>query len=207
MLKHVMYELRNAWRSLILKCRFPHHAIVIHPTSWIGGTAALRIYPSGSGNIRIGKNCWIEEYSRITTHGGDVEIGDGSSVNDFTVIRGGGGVRIGNCVRIGPHCVLIGASHKYDRTDIPIGEQGLTLQPVIVEDGVWIGANCTVLCGVTVGEGSIIGAGSVVTRSIPPYTVAVGNPAKVTRDRKADHRRIQGAVDNQGVYGDGTQER
>jgi len=172
-------------RSFILFLRFPTNRIRIAPSARVPWRCSIRAFRGDEGHIVIGANCWIEEYARIGTYGGSVELGRDCSVNDFTVIRGGGGVRIGAGVHIGPHCVLSGISHSIDRVDIPICEQGKIRRPIVIEDDVWIGASVTVLDGVTIGRGAVIGAGSVVIRPIPAYAVAVGNPARVVRMRTA----------------------
>jgi acetyltransferase-like isoleucine patch superfamily enzyme len=99
-------------------------------------------------------------------------------------IESSGGVQIGERVLVGPRTCIISANHA-----IPLGHgqifgAGRVDGPVVIENDVWIGANVIVLPGVTIGEGAVIGAGSVVTRSIPPMTVAVGNPACVKRARR-----------------------
>ena len=111
-------------------------------------------------------------------------IGERSGVNVNTWINAMGGVTIGNDVIIGPFVVIHSANHKFDRLDIPIQKQGWEKLSVNIEDDVWIGANTVILPGVTIGKGSVIGAGAVVTRDIPPYSVAVGVPSKVIRNRK-----------------------
>lgn len=88
------------------------------------------------------------------------------------------GIIIGNNVAIGPNVVIFTATHNYQYLDLP--DEAAT---VTVEDNVWIGGNSTILPGVTIGEGCVIGAGSTVTKSIPPYTIAVGNPAVVIKRR------------------------
>lgn len=183
--KHLSQFFSLRAKSTLFRLRFFGKPISIHPTTRLGAGSVIRIFPSGDSHwIKIGAHCWIEENVRIMTYGGNIEIGHHSSVNDFTVIRGGGGIKIGNNVRIGPHCVLSGISHRFDRTDIPISEQGPVRKPIIIEDDVWIGANSTVIDGVTVTTGVVVGAGSVVTRTIPPYTIVAGNPARVIRHRK-----------------------
>ncbi|UUM13458.1 acyltransferase [Clostridiaceae bacterium HFYG-1003] len=85
---------------------------------------------------------------------------------------------------MGPECQIWTVNHKTDRVDIPIKYQGNSKeQPVIIEDGVWIGSRVTILPGVRVGKHSVVGAGAVVTKDISPYSVAVGNPAKVVKNR------------------------
>ena len=88
-------------------------------------------------------------------------------------------IHIGADVFIGPGTCLACADHAIDPTERAMGIG--TSKPITLEKGVWLGANCTVCGGVTIGEGSIIGAGSVVTKDIPPGVIAVGNPCKVMR--------------------------
>lgn len=103
------------------------------------------------------------------------------SINRNTVIRGK--VRIGEHVSIAPNCMIIGANHKFEDITKPIKTQGVETRGIEIESDVWVGANCVVLDGVTIGKGSIIGAGAVVTKSIPSMSVAVGNPCRVIKQR------------------------
>jgi acetyltransferase-like isoleucine patch superfamily enzyme len=122
----------------------------------------------------------------------NLRIGKNSGWNWGTWINAQGGVEVGSNVLIGPGCIIHSANHKFDRADIPIRMQGYIKAQVRIEDDCWLGANVIVLPGVTIGKGSVIGAGSVVTENIPPYSVAVGNPAKVIRSRKTSETDPQG---------------
>lgn len=116
---------------------------------------------------------------------GHIKIGSNTKISPYTIIQGNGkGVSIGKNGLIAGHCLLISANHNFDRLDIPITEQKENSKGIVIEDDVWIGAGCRILDGVTIGQGSVIGAGSVVNKSIPPYSVAVGIPAKVIKSRK-----------------------
>jgi galactoside O-acetyltransferase len=74
--------------------------------------------------------------------------------------------------------------HRFDRTDVPIHGQGVTSRGVVIEDNVWIGMNVSILDGVRIGNGSIVGAGAVVTKDVPANAIVVGNPARVLRFRE-----------------------
>lgn len=137
----------------------------------------------GKGIINIGKNCVIHDYAMVLTYGGSIEIGDNCSINPFSILYGHGGLKIGNCVRIAAHTIIIPANHIYSDIKIPIYLQGETTEGITIEDDVWIGAGCRILDGVRIGKGSVIGAGSVVTESIPEYSVAVGIPARIIQKR------------------------
>lgn len=135
------------------------------------------------GRCVIGRNCVINDNVEVRASDSDfIVIGDYVSINRNTLVIGK--VKIGNSVSIAPNCVIVGSNHIFDDPNKTIKEQGISTKGIIIEDDVWIGANVTVLDGVTIGSGSIIGGGSVVTKNIPPYSVSVGNPAKVIKYRK-----------------------
>lgn len=135
------------------------------------------------GNIRIGDNCYISCGVQLLTHGGDINIGNNCTINPMTVIYGQGGVDIGNNVRIAAHCVIVPSNHIFRETTIPIYKQGLSKKGIIISNDVWLGAGVKVLDGVTIGEGCVVGANSVVNKSLDPYGVYVGIPAKKIKSR------------------------
>jgi len=134
--------------------------------------------------IRIAKSAIINPTALLDPETGWIEIGAHSTVNEFCALRGDGGIKIGNGVRIALHTVIICSQHHFERLDVPIWKQGTYSKPIVIEDDVWIGAHCTILGGVTIGAHSVIGAHSLVTKDIPPYSVAYGVPAKVRRSRR-----------------------
>jgi len=114
-----------------------------------------------------------------------ISIGDYSSIGMNCVVQGG--VKIGNNVMMGPQVFIYTQNHNHDRTDIPMIAQGYEEEkPVVIGDDVWIGSRVTILPGVHIGEGAIIGASSVVTKDVPAYSIVGGNPAKVIKSRKTD---------------------
>jgi acetyltransferase-like isoleucine patch superfamily enzyme len=106
-----------------------------------------------------------------------------SSLNEDIHLNGYGGINIGDRVLIGHRTTFFSDEHKFEDPDTLIWYQGRNPAPIFVEDDVYIGCNVVILSGITIGKGSIIGAGSIVTRDIPPYSIAVGSPAKVVRQR------------------------
>lgn len=118
-----------------------------------------------------------------TAHGFFV-LGEHSYIGCNAVMGAGGGIRIGNNVLIGQSVNIHAERHVYIDGTCLIREQGVTYQGVIVEDDVWIGSKATILDGVTIGRGAVVGAGAVVTKSIPPYSIVVGVPAKVIGVRR-----------------------
>jgi acetyltransferase-like isoleucine patch superfamily enzyme len=111
-----------------------------------------------------------------------IRIGKDSLIGEFSVIRGQGGVTIGDRVYTSPMTQLIAVDHVFDDPARPFIEQGITAQGIVVEDDVWLGSNVVVTDGVRIGKGAVVAAGAVVTRDIPPHSVAAGVPAKVIRE-------------------------
>lgn len=123
--------------------------------------------------ISIGRRCRIHKNTSIGKNSG---VGFGCEINN--------GVTIGDNVMMGPHVLIYTQNHCTANPDVPMREQGMTeIRPVIIEDDVWLGARVCILPGVTIGKGSVIGACAVVSKDIPPYSIAVGNPARVVKSR------------------------
>lgn len=144
----------NSARSLF------YHLVLKH----VGGNLVIskHVIVSGPRNLSIGNNVFI---------------------NVGCILHAEGGLSIGDDTKIGPYTTVWTTNHIFERTDVPIRLQGLSLTPVLIGPNVWIGASVTILAGVTIGEGAVIGAGAVVTKDVPPYSVAVGNPAQVVKRR------------------------
>lgn len=112
-----------------------------------------------------------------------ISVGDRSSVGLDASLHGP--VTVGRDVMMGPEVLIYALSHATGRTDIPMIDQGdRPPNPVTIEDDVWIGARAIILPGVTIGRGSVVGAGAVVTKSVPEYSVVAGNPARIVKSRK-----------------------
>lgn len=127
----------------------------------------------------VGKNVNIE---RMAIFGKNVEIGDNSGIGINCVLQGR--VLIGANVMMGPEVWIYTRNHKHDRVDIPMIEQGFEDEKcVVINDDVWIGSRVTILPGVVIGKGAIIGTGSVVTKSVPEYSIVAGNPAIIVKHR------------------------
>lgn len=128
----------------------------------------------------LGRNSTVEDFSTINNGVGDVVIGDNTRIGISNILIGP--VTIGNEVRMGQHIILSGLNHGYQNVTAPPRMQEVTISEIKVEDEAWIGANSAVIAGVTIGKHAVIAAGSVVTKDIPPYSVAVGNPARVIKN-------------------------
>ena len=143
----------------------------------------VRIVSEKGGGISIGDGSKIGTFSIIEDRGGFIKIGKNTAINSFSVLYGHGGLTIGDNVIAATHLIIVPSGHNFEDSDRPILEQGETKLGVTIQDNVWIGARVTVLDGVTIGEGSVIGAGAVVTKDVPPMSVAVGIPARVVKQR------------------------
>jgi acetyltransferase-like isoleucine patch superfamily enzyme len=107
-----------------------------------------------------------------------IKIGADSLVGEYSVIRGQGGVEIGDRVYTSPFTQIIAVNHVFDDPTRPFVEQGITAEGIVIEDDVWLGAGAIITDGVRVGKGAVVAAGAVVTRDVPPHTVVGGVPAK-----------------------------
>lgn len=136
-------------------------------------------------SISLGSEVTILEGSKLHAHaGGKIGIGSRVCINSNVLMGASenGEIHLGNDVLIGPNVVLRASNHAYERKDLPINRQGHTGGKIVIEDDVWIGANAVILPDVTIGRGSVIGAGAVVNQSIPPNCLAVGVPARVKKE-------------------------
>ncbi|WP_423145926.1 acyltransferase [Rubrolithibacter danxiaensis] len=137
----------------------------------------LDVFPFN--NFQLGPQSVIEDFSTINNGVGDVIIGKKSIIGIGNVIIGP--VSIGNNVMLAQNIVISGLNHGFEDISTPPSAQKVVTKDITISDDVWIGANCVVTAGVKIGKHSVIGAGSIVTKDIPDYCVAVGNPAKIIK--------------------------
>jgi acetyltransferase-like isoleucine patch superfamily enzyme len=162
-----------------------------------------------ANNIRLGQGVYLDEGSylhacpngieigpeTIVMHGAvlhvynfrnmpqsGIQIGRNSLVGEYTVIRGQGGVVIGDRVYTSPFTQIIAVNHVFDDPERPFVEQGITAEGIIIEDDVWLGAGAIITDGVRVGRGAVVAAGAVVTEDVRPHTVVGGVPARVLKE-------------------------
>lgn len=127
----------------------------------------------------LGKRSVVESFSCVNNAVGDVIIGECSRVGlNNTVI---GPVTIGNHVNLAQGVVVTGLNHGFSDAARRIDEHKVVTSQVVIDDDVWVGANCVITPGVHIGSHCVIGAGSVVTHDIPPHSLALGTPAKVVK--------------------------
>jgi len=134
--------------------------------------------------IRIDTGSRIERNTRINSgFGGSIRIGKNVLVDEGTHIMAQISISVGDYSQISSNCFIADFNHVYKSRNIPIVMQGYKRKPVVIGRDVWIGSHSVILPGVTIGDGAVIGAGSVVTKDIEAFSVAVGNPAKIIKRR------------------------
>jgi acetyltransferase-like isoleucine patch superfamily enzyme len=169
-------EIRAAWRRLIDRGKV---RIGADPRIARG----VRFNVKCGGTITLGARCRLHAGSILAPSGGYIELGDDCSLNPYSILYGHGGLKIGNGVRIAAHTVIIPSNHGFDDLTQPIFQQRSGGKGVVIEDDVWIGANCTILDGVRIAKGCVIGAGSVVSKSTEPLGIYGGVPARLIKTR------------------------
>lgn len=133
--------------------------------------------------VTVARGCSIKSSSVLWTTSKGFVMGNNSSLGDFSFVGAAGGVKIGSNVLGGQRLSFHSENHNYKDASRPIREQGVRREGIVVEDDCWLGTGSIFLDGVTVGRSSVVAAGSVVTRSIPPYSIVAGVPAKVIGTR------------------------
>jgi acetyltransferase-like isoleucine patch superfamily enzyme len=141
----------------------------------IGSYSRLEV---ASGSLCLGNNNQIYRFSQILTYKAKITIGSFNSIHPYVSITGPGNINIGSYVRIAPGAVIVAGSHVFEDSSKPIHNQGMRSKGIIIEDDVWIGAKATILDGVTIAKGTVVGTNAVVTKSTKPYEIYVGVPAK-----------------------------
>ena len=132
---------------------------------------------------QLGADTVIQTGLRVTNPE-RIVIGSNCNFARGVFITGGGGVTIGDWVGFGPDVKVWSVNHRFDDPDQPWLLQGWDMKPVVIEDDVWLGANVFLMPGVTIGKGAIVSACAVVGKSVPPYALVAGNPARVVGWRK-----------------------
>lgn len=181
-LRFLYFDIGFKLRYLFWKC------VLISSDGKIGRKAKIyegvRIVCNHSDAISIGDNVRILRNVTISTsESGKVSIGNNVHIGESTIIYSYQEITIKDNVIIGPHNIIVDVDHIYQDVDVPINKQGYNAKRVLIEDDVWVSSHCCIIKGVVIAEGSVIGAGSVVNKDIPHYSVACGVPAKVIKTR------------------------
>jgi galactoside O-acetyltransferase len=145
----------------------------------------IGIIITGGENIEIGNSVNISRFSGLHSQNGSIKMGSNISLNTNVVIGAsdGGEVIIGDHAMIGPNVVLRASDHNFADRLLPIMKQGHSGGRIVIGEDVWIGANATITRNVSIGSHSVIGAGSVVTKDVAPYSIVGGVPSKLIKYR------------------------
>lgn len=166
-----------------------------------------------AGNVRLGKGAYLDNGVYLHACPGGISVGAGSMVmknailhvynfrglprsgitigvrslvGEGSILRGQGGIVIGDDVYLGTLVQVLAVNHTFGDTSRPISQQGITAEGIRILDGAWVGSGAIILDGVRIGQNAVVGAGALVTRDVPDYCVAVGNPARIVRDLRHD---------------------
>ena len=141
----------------------------------------VRLQSLQKSPIHISNNVQIYDHSVIQSLGGEVVIGNNVIIGKYTTIQAQSSVTIEDDVLLASKIQFITNTHVYENPNTPIKYQNNISKPIVVKKGAWIGINCTILSGVTIGTNSVVGAGSVVNRDIPDYCIVAGAPARIIK--------------------------
>lgn len=166
-------ETRPRWFIRMLAPLYQHRGkhSVIHRSARMD-TPPYRKFSLGDYSV-------IESFACINNAVGEVIIGDHTRIGLHNTIIGP--VTIGNHVNLAQGITVTALNHNFDDSDKRIDEQGVSTTPVVIEDDIWIGANAVILPGVTIGHHSVVAAGAVVTKNVPPHSLVAGVPAKIIK--------------------------
>ena len=178
-------ELLRKLRSRLCVVWARAHGVRIESNCLLESSVVLsRGFASGrQGEIRLQAGAQLLQGACLEARGGSIVVGSNAFIGQYAVIYGQGGVTIGDHALISMHCRILSSNHAIPASGVPIRSQPDTLLPTTIGTDVWLGAGVTVIGGVTIGDGCIVGAGSVVSRDLPPNSIALGVPARVVRSR------------------------
>jgi acetyltransferase-like isoleucine patch superfamily enzyme len=172
------------WRLLRLRRRHPH--IVLRGMVFLGKDVSLECRP-GLGRLEIGRFVHIGDRTRIRCHEGSLRIGDKAVFGRQNVVNGYLDIELGAATLVADWVYICDFDHVTTDINLPIKDQGIVKSPVRIGPDTWIGTKVSVLRGTRIGRGCVLGAHAVVRGDIPDYAIAVGSPARVVRDRRADY--------------------
>jgi acetyltransferase-like isoleucine patch superfamily enzyme len=162
---------------------------------YLARDVSLYALPNG---IEIGEKSYIMRHAELHVYNyrdlprAGIKIGKNSLISEFNVLRGQGGITIGDNVYTSPAVQIIAVNHVFDDPTRPFTEQGITARGIVIEDNVWIGSGAIILDGVRVGKGAVVAAGAVVSRDVPAHTLVGGVPAQVIRQITGESSVPQG---------------
>jgi acetyltransferase-like isoleucine patch superfamily enzyme len=182
-----VYDNSLPWPGNAPVQREAYTAIRCRHRIWLGTDVRFlrgaMVYADRVGEIHIGDGATICRYAVVQSAGGTIRLGARVLIGDFCSLYGQGGLVIGDDTMVADHVTVVPNGHTFSRRDLPVSQQPEVAHGIGIGSGAWIGAHATVLDGVTIGDGCVVGAGAVVTCDLPPFTVAVGVPARVVKER------------------------
>jgi acetyltransferase-like isoleucine patch superfamily enzyme len=170
-------------RWLLINSR---RGLYVSRRAFIARTALLQPAPEGStkrGTIHISSGGQISDGAVLAAYGGSIHLAENVYVGPYCVLYGHGGLTIGRDTLIANHTTIVPSNHIFSDPERPIRSQGETRVGITIGEDVWIGSGVKVLDGVCIGDGCVVAAGSIVNRSLAPYSVVAGAPAKLLRVR------------------------
>lgn len=169
-------ETRPRWYVRLLAPLYQHrgrHSVIHH---------SVRMDTPPYRRFSLGDYSVIESFSCVNNAVGDVVIGHHTRIGLHNTVIGP--VTIGNYVNLAQGITVTALNHNFSDTSKRIDQQGVSTTPVTLGDDIWIGANAVILPGVTIGNHSVVAAGAVVTKDVPPYTLVGGVPARIIKSLK-----------------------
>jgi acetyltransferase-like isoleucine patch superfamily enzyme len=218
-LEQLMYLLFGWIPSIIgIALRGVFYRLILHMDGWAAIENGVRL--RYANYIRLGNGAYLDQGAYLHACPKGIEIGEGtiimhgailhvynfrdmphsgikigrdSLVGEYSVIRGQGGVAIGDRVYTSPFSQVIAVNHVFDDPTRPFVEQGITAEGIVIEDDVWIGAGAVITDGVRIGKGAVVAAGAVVIKDVSPYTVVGGVPARLLKiiESGQPHERLK----------------
>lgn len=186
------FEITKIFTKFILGIRYTYHWLIsdfyhlgARVTFKWGVTIENASHISLGDKVFLEKNVvlkYLEEFNDSGYKIPNLQIDDDVTVGTGTIIAAARSIHIKKNILIGPYCFIGDHDHEYKDVTTPINKQGYKdVKKIVIEEGSWIGTNSTICAGVTIGKNSVIGANSVVKSNVPPYSVAVGTPARVIK--------------------------
>jgi acetyltransferase-like isoleucine patch superfamily enzyme len=172
------------WRFAKFKLRNPH--VITEGFVFLGRNVTLEAR-RGYGRLILGRWVHIGSGNSIRCHEGTIRVGDKCVFGKDNTVNGYLDIEFGAATIVADWVYVCDFDHVFADVTVPIKDQGIVKAPVRIGPDVWLGTKVTVLRGITIGRGCVVAANAVVNKDLPPYSVAVGVPARVVRDRVADH--------------------
>jgi acetyltransferase-like isoleucine patch superfamily enzyme len=170
------------WRFALLRLRNPH--VTLRGFVFLDRRATVYAR-RGYGRLVLGRWVHLGVDTALRCHEGTLTLGDKSNLARQVTVNCYLDVEIGDSALIADNVYISDFDHRFDDLTVPITQQGVAKSRVRIERDVWLGTKVTVCRGVVIGEGTVVGANAVVTKDLPAFSVAVGVPARVIKDRKA----------------------